>query len=94
VVKDGIFKLLKSPGIDSKESIPPAYVSWRAGKTTLFLCELNFKETVRADEIGLRVVPIQKSWLGHQLDHRTYSGLTENWLYNLRKDVDVLNTWL
>ncbi len=25
---DGIFKLLRSPGIDSYESIPPAYVSW------------------------------------------------------------------
>jgi hypothetical protein len=24
---DGIFKLLRSPGIDYKESIPPAYVS-------------------------------------------------------------------
>jgi hypothetical protein len=34
---DGIFKLLRSPGIDSKESIPPAYVAWRAGATTLFL---------------------------------------------------------
>jgi hypothetical protein len=30
-----IFKLLRSPGIDSKESIPPAYVAWRAGTTTL-----------------------------------------------------------
>jgi hypothetical protein len=27
----------KEPGIDSKESIPPAYVAWRAGTTTLFL---------------------------------------------------------
>jgi hypothetical protein len=26
---DGIFKLLGSPVIDSKESIPPAYVAWR-----------------------------------------------------------------
>jgi hypothetical protein len=25
------FRLLKSPGIDSKESIPPVYVAWRAG---------------------------------------------------------------
>jgi hypothetical protein len=24
---DGIFKLLRSPGIDSKESIPPSYVA-------------------------------------------------------------------
>jgi hypothetical protein len=32
-----IFKLLWSPGIDSKELIPPAYVAWRAGMITLFL---------------------------------------------------------
>ncbi len=25
---DGIFKLLRSPGIDTEESIPPAYVAW------------------------------------------------------------------
>ncbi len=25
-----------SPGIDSKEWIPPAYVAWRAGTTTVF----------------------------------------------------------
>ncbi len=29
-----IFKLLRSPGIDSTEPIPPAYVAWRAGVTT------------------------------------------------------------
>jgi hypothetical protein len=27
---DGIFKLVRSPGIDSKEPIPPAYVAWQA----------------------------------------------------------------
>ncbi len=32
-----ILKLLRSPGIDSKESIPPAFVSLRAGTTALFL---------------------------------------------------------
>jgi hypothetical protein len=31
-----VFKFLRSPGIDSKESIPPAYVAWRADKTTPF----------------------------------------------------------
>jgi len=29
--------LLRTPGIDSKEPIPPAYVPWRADTTTLFL---------------------------------------------------------
>ncbi len=29
-----IFKLLRSAGIDSTESIPPAYVAWRAGTST------------------------------------------------------------
>ncbi len=37
VNRDGIFKLLWSSGIDSKESIPPAYVPWRAGTKNLFL---------------------------------------------------------
>jgi hypothetical protein len=35
--RGGIFKLLWSPEIDSKESIPPVYVAWRAGTRTLFL---------------------------------------------------------
>ncbi len=37
VTRDRIFKRLRSPGIDSKELIPPAYVAWRAGTITLFL---------------------------------------------------------
>ncbi len=32
-----ILELLRSPRIDSKESIPPTYVAWRAGTTTLFI---------------------------------------------------------
>ncbi len=32
-----IFKLKRSPRIDSKELIPPVCVAWRAGTTTLFL---------------------------------------------------------
>jgi hypothetical protein len=35
--RGGIFKLLRSPGIDSKESTKPAYVARRAGSRTLFL---------------------------------------------------------
>ncbi len=30
-------KLLRIPEIDFKESIPPAYVDWQDGTTTLFL---------------------------------------------------------
>ncbi len=37
VVWARIFKLLRSPGIDSKELIPPAYVAWGAGTKTPFL---------------------------------------------------------
>jgi hypothetical protein len=33
----GLFKLVRSPGIDSKKSISPAYVAWRAGTISLFL---------------------------------------------------------
>jgi hypothetical protein len=32
-----IFKRLWSPGIDSKEWIPPAYVAWRAGMIILYI---------------------------------------------------------
>jgi hypothetical protein len=32
-----IFNLLRSPRMDSKESVPPAYVALRAGTSTLFL---------------------------------------------------------
>ncbi len=32
-----IFKLLRSLRIDTKESMPPAYIAWRAGTTILFL---------------------------------------------------------
>ncbi len=35
--EDRIFKLLRSRGIDSKESDPSAYVAWRASTRTLFL---------------------------------------------------------
>jgi hypothetical protein len=29
--RDSIFKFLRSPGIDYKESIPPAHVAWLSG---------------------------------------------------------------
>ncbi len=32
-IRDRICKRLRSPGINSKEAIPPAYVAWRAGTT-------------------------------------------------------------
>ncbi len=34
---DGIFKLLRSPGIDYKKSIPQAYAAGLAGTITLFV---------------------------------------------------------
>jgi hypothetical protein len=37
LVRDDIFNLLRSPEIDSKESIPPDYVAGRVATTTLFL---------------------------------------------------------
>ncbi len=36
-LKQCFLKILRSPLIDSKESIPPAFVAWRAGTTTLIL---------------------------------------------------------
>ncbi len=37
LIRARIFKLLRRPRIDSKESVPPACVAWQAGTTTLFL---------------------------------------------------------
>ncbi len=37
VCRARIFKLSRSPVIDIKESITPAYVAWRVGMKTLFL---------------------------------------------------------
>jgi hypothetical protein len=39
--KGGIFKPFRSPGIDSKESIPPVYLARRAGTTALFLAPID-----------------------------------------------------
>ena len=39
--REGVFKLLKSPGINSKESIPPSYIAWQAGTTTRFLAPMD-----------------------------------------------------
>jgi hypothetical protein len=49
ISRDGIIKLLKSPGIDSKESIPPAYVAWQAGTTILIL--LGSKPSIDCSKI-------------------------------------------
>ncbi len=37
VIRARIFKLIRSPRIDSKEPVPPECVAWRAVTTTLFL---------------------------------------------------------
>ncbi len=41
-----IFKLLRSPGIDSKESIPPAYVTWALMFKLLRSPEIDSKESI------------------------------------------------
>ncbi len=40
------FLTFKKPRIDSKESVPPAYVAWRAGTVTLFLLVRRFYSTL------------------------------------------------
>ncbi len=47
-----IFKLLRSPGIDSKESIPSAYVAWRAESETLV--SLWGEESIPGTESGTK----------------------------------------
>jgi hypothetical protein len=43
-----ICERLRSPGIDFKESIPPAYVVWRAGTLTLFV--VSTRQATKAAE--------------------------------------------
>ncbi len=54
-----IFKFLRSPGIDSKESIPPVYVAGRAGTTTFSYSVPSphrlFKNSCTRDQEGIGV---------------------------------------
>ncbi len=45
-IRDGIFKLLRSPGIDSKESIPPVYVARALNCKRLSRPEIDSKESI------------------------------------------------
>ncbi len=54
------FKLLKSPGIDSKESIPQAHVAWLTGTTTLFL--LNSIAPIYCSKIPPYYIPLRHRW--------------------------------
>ncbi len=50
-----ICKRFRSPGIDSKESIPPAYVAWRAGTWNRFVVyPLMYSVVVPARQAGYR----------------------------------------
>ncbi len=49
------FNFYKSPGIDSKESILPAYVAWRAGSTTLFLLGSQSSQIFQNSSTGIRL---------------------------------------
>ncbi len=68
VLRARIFNFLGSPRMGSKESIPPAYLAWRAGTTTLFLlCSyirhrlfINFQ--LRRQQTGL--ISVISFWLG------------------------------
>ncbi len=94
--RDGIFKLLRSPGIDSdslcspspnskrlksseidsKESIPPAYVAWRASKTNRvrispesmlkrilgFLQEVSKSRVTKGIFRRRRITPVLQFW--------------------------------
>jgi hypothetical protein len=63
-------KRLRSPGIDSKESVAPTYVAWRAGTSNKvvaparlsgnrFLCSLTDLQIRALDSMGARAVIVQ-----------------------------------
>jgi hypothetical protein len=69
-----ICKRLRSPGIGSKESIPPAYVAWRAGTTTRAGI---FKQSVEARnrvEIGLSYRPARLHRLAESITWNGFLG--------------------
>jgi hypothetical protein len=49
-------KRLRSPGINSKESIPAAYVAWRAGTATLFVVSAR-QPTLAVEIDSLESIP-------------------------------------
>jgi hypothetical protein len=63
-IRGGIFKLLRTPGIDSKESISPAYVALRAASTTLFLAPIDCYK-IPAQESCLWIE--NNLWIEHSL---------------------------
>jgi hypothetical protein len=58
--RDGIFKLQRSPGINSKESIPPAYIVWRAGTTT-WRRPGDQIACISVDNVGLKMFVVNTS---------------------------------
>ncbi len=60
--RGGIFKLLRSPGIDSKESIPPAYVARRAGTTTVRQVASCLCQRVSFLKVIYSTIQILSSW--------------------------------
>jgi hypothetical protein len=62
---DCIFKLVRSPGIDSKESILPAFVAWQDGTKTLFLL---------GSQPPKLVLKFQHSYVRFKKDQITISG--------------------
>ncbi len=61
IYRDGSFKLLRSPGIDSKESSPPAYVACRARICKPFKESMNRFPASRTDATTLFVVPARQA---------------------------------
>ncbi len=60
LVRDRICKRLWSPGIDSEESMPLAYVAWRAGIWLSYWSArlgIDFWAPLRVHKYGLRLTP-------------------------------------
>ncbi len=72
-----IFKLLRSPRIDSKESIPPAYVAWRAGTPILLLLGSQPHKIVKNSSTALYQNPYR-----HLLRYRGTENLLSLGLHN------------
>ncbi len=56
MIRARICKRLRTLGISSKESIPPAYEAWRASTTTLFDVPAR-KATLAGEIVSLELIP-------------------------------------
>jgi hypothetical protein len=65
LIQDGFLKFLKETGIDSEESIPPAYVAWRASTINLIPTRFLAPKDCLKISVLMNLAPFTKSIQEH-----------------------------